>query len=83
MVAERWQEHYQPVYPVYQFPQVSREEFEELRREIQGLKLALALATQIDKVSNQPDCEMAEKIDYIRKMAEWLGVDLEDVLDAA
>ena len=61
---------------------ISREEFEQLKRDVAEMKELLIAAKRIDEVTGQPDCEMAEKVDLLRRVAEAVGVDLEDVLDA-
>lgn len=58
----------------------SRREFDALKNELEALKDLLRAAKIYDEKTNQPDCEMAEKVDWLKKMAEYLGVDLEDVL---
>lgn len=59
--------------------QPTREEFEQLKREIQELKLLLQAAMRYDEKTNQPHCEQEEKIALIKKLAEYVGVDLSDV----
>lgn len=59
---------------------VSREEFEALRKEVQELKKLLKAAKHFDEVTGQPDCEVDEKVALIKKIAEYVGVDLSDVL---
>lgn len=56
------------------------EEFEALRREVQELKELLKAAKKFDQATGQPDCEMDEKIAFIKQVAEFVGVDLQDVL---
>lgn len=53
---------------------------EEFRKELRSLKKLLKAAAQYDEESGQPDCEQEEKIALIRKLAEGLGVDMEDCL---
>lgn len=67
-----------PVAPL--FPSPTREEFDALKREVEEMKTVLAWAKRYDAEHGQPDCEMDEKIALLRKMAEFVGVDLEDVL---
>lgn len=61
------------------YNQPTREEFEQLKREIQELKLLLQAAMRYDEKTNQPHCEQEEKIALIKKLAEYVGVDLSDV----
>lgn len=58
---------------------VTREEFEELRKEIQELKLLLIAAKRYDEETGQRDCEKDEKVELIKQLAEAVGVDLEDI----
>lgn len=61
-------------------PAVSREEFEELKRDIQELKALMKRAKAYDEANGEPDCEMREKVELVRRIAELVGVDLDDVL---
>jgi hypothetical protein len=61
-------------------PQVSRSEFDELKREVEECKRLLVAAKEIDEITGQPDCELEEKIALIRRVAELVGVDIDDVL---
>lgn len=58
---------------------ISREEFDALKRDIEELKSLLVAAKKFDEATGQKDCEMAEKIDLIRKLAKLVNVDLGDV----
>lgn len=58
---------------------VSREEVEALRREIEELKKLLTAAKEFDKATGQPDCEMDEKVKMIKAIAKMVGVDLGNV----
>ena len=75
---ERWPSIPIPPQPVYE-PAISREEFEALRREIEELKKLLRAAKDFDEATGQPDCEMDEKVELIKRVAELVGVDLEDL----
>ena len=58
----------------------TREEFELLKREVQEMKELLKRAKAYDEEHNEPDCELAEKMEKLRKVAELVGIDLNDVL---
>lgn len=58
---------------------VTREEFDALRKEMEELKILLLAAKRFDEATGQPDCEMDEKVDLIKRVAEIVGVDLEEV----
>lgn len=70
-----------PSHPVYLPPQVTKEEFDTLRREVQELKKLLKAAKIFDEATGQPHCEMDAKVDLIKQIAKLVGVDLEDIFD--
>lgn len=72
------------VYPTTPFkltPPVTREEFDKLKREVEALRELLQAARKYDEATGQPDCHMDEKVDFIKKLAEMLGVDMAGVFD--
>lgn len=64
-----------------QIPGVSQDEFDRLKREVEELRTLLAAAKAFDTATGQPDCEVDEKVALIKRIAEYVGVDLDDVLD--
>lgn len=54
-------------------------EIEKLKKEIESLKKLLKAAKIYDEETGQPDCEMDEKVAIIKKVAELVGVDLDDI----
>lgn len=83
--ARRWPEQYPTVVPATTTtitwpPSISREEFDALKAEVQECKRLLRMAKQIDEALGEPDCEMEEKVELIRRVAGLVGVDLEDIL---
>ena len=60
-------------------PQVTREEIEALKREMQELRELLLAAKKYDAATGQPDCEMGEKVLLIKQIAKLVGVDVSDV----
>lgn len=62
-------------------PGVSQAEFDRLKREVEALRQLLAAAKTFDAATGQPDCEVDEKVELIRRIAEYVGVDLADVLE--
>lgn len=60
--------------------QISREEFDKLKSEVELLKGLLIRAKKYDIDNNEPDCEMVEKVDMLKRIAELVGVDLKEVL---
>lgn len=58
---------------------VSKEEFEKLKSEVELMKSLLKKAKLYDEETGQKDCEMEEKVSFIKKIAEAVGVDLEEI----
>ena len=68
------------VYPTQTAPQIINTiELQKLREEVQEMKELLKKAIQYDKDNNQPDCEKPEKIAFLKRMAEMVGITLDDV----
>lgn len=61
-------------------PPITREEFDALKREVQDMKELLKRAKEYDERNGEPDCEIDEKMEKLRKVAELVGVSLDDVL---
>lgn len=84
MVTDYWRDNNLPKYPgvgVASWPNtVTREEFEALRRDVLELKELLKAAKKFDEATGQPNCEKEEKVELIRKIAEAVGVDLQDLI---
>ena len=59
----------------------TRQEFEQLKTEIQELKKLLEAAKAFDEATGQPDCHMDDKVALIKKLAEYVGVDISDVFN--
>lgn len=84
-VGDQWNETFPNKWPYLNPPpvtfplDVSREEFNALKREVEELKKLLKAAKEYDEKTNQPDCEMEEKIKLIKQVAELVGVDLSEV----
>jgi hypothetical protein len=72
-------ERYPQFFPNLDPSTVSREEFEALRKEVQELKILLLAAKRFDEATGQADCEMEEKVELIKNIAELVGVDLDEV----
>lgn len=58
---------------------ITREEFETLKKEVEDMKQLLIKAKIYDEKNNEPDCELETKIEFLKKMAEAVGVNLEEV----
>ena len=60
-------------------PIITREEFDILKIQVQEMHEMLRVAQKYDDDTDQHDCEMAEKVEILRRVAEFVGVSLEDV----
>jgi hypothetical protein len=77
-----------PVYPPSTSPltiqpQVSKADFDELKREVMDMKELLKRAIKYDQDNNEPECQIEEKMELLRKMAEMVGVSIDDVIGPA
>lgn len=88
--ADRWRDRFPPnqttpYYPPSQGystwtpPQVTKQEFDELKKEVEALKELLVAAKKYDEVSGQPDCHIDEKVELLRKVGEWIGVNFDEI----
>jgi hypothetical protein len=64
--ADKWRDRpwYVPSFPqaTYTPPQITRDEFDELKREVADMKELLKRAKEYDERTGQPDCEIDEKM---------------------
>lgn len=80
----RWKEPYyiptvaEPVVR-WNFSEVTREEFEALKKEVEKMKKLLIKAKLYDIENGEPDCEMDDKVELLKRIAEAVGVDLTEV----
>ena len=61
-------------------PEVTRAEFDALKREMEELKLLLKAAKRFDEATGQPDCEHDDKVALIKRLADLVGVDMGEVI---
>lgn len=57
----------------------TKAEFDQLKKEVEEMKELLKKAVDYDRRTGQPDCQNDEKIVLLRKIAEIVGVDLNEV----
>lgn len=76
-VGDYWTPHFPQRFPT--FPEISREEFDKLKKEVEELKLLLLAAKRFDEETGQPNCSMEDKIKLIKEVAKVVGVDLKDI----
>lgn len=55
---------------------------DEFRKEMLEMKELLKKAIQYDKMTNQPNCQNEEKILLLKKVAELVGVDLNELFES-
>jgi hypothetical protein len=79
---EKWKDRYpEPVWTNFSFGVgPSQMEFDQLKKEVAEMKELLRKAKIYDEVNNEKDCEMESKMEFLRKVAKLVGVDLDDVL---
>lgn len=58
---------------------VTREEFDALKKQVEEVLEILKVAKKYDEEHGEPDCEMDEKVQILKAVAELVGVDLEEV----
>lgn len=63
----------------YTFTGVSQKEFDDLKKEVDEMKKLLIRAKLYDEENEEPNCELEDKVAFLRKIAEAVGVDLEEV----
>lgn len=56
-----------------------KKQVEELRKQIEEMKQFLKEAIEYDKLYKQPNCENELKIAFLKKVAESVGMTLEDI----
>lgn len=61
---------------IYPLPTSNEKEFEELRKRIEELEKLIEAGKKYDEATGQPDCELDEKIELLRKIADQLGVEI-------
>ena len=59
---------------------VTKEEFEALKKEVLDMKELIKRAIDYDKRNNEPHCETENKIALLKQVAEMVGVDLKDIV---
>lgn len=76
--SDKWKaDAYQ--YTINHICEVSKAEFESLKKEVEEMKQLLIKAKIYDEQNNEPNCEMEDKIKLLKEVAEKLGVNLDEV----
>lgn len=58
---------------------VSQAEFDKLKKEVEEMKALLKRAKLYDEANNELNCEMEEKVKFLKQIAEAVGVDLSEI----
>lgn len=79
---DKWEQ--KPNFPTYPtgtyFPAgPSQQEFDQLKKEVLEMKELLIKAKIYDEKNNEPNCEMEDKIEFLKQVAKLVGIDLDDV----
>lgn len=75
----QWPLPYHPELGAIPQPQVSVGEFNKLKEEVKELKALLIRAKKYDEDNNEPECELDDKIAKLKKIADLVGISLDDV----
>jgi hypothetical protein len=57
--------------------EVTRAEFDQLKRQVEEMVALLKRAKAYDEANNEPDCELEDKMNFLREVARRVGVDLD------
>lgn len=58
----------------------SQQEFDKLKKEVEEMKTLLKKAKIYDEKNNEPNCEIEDKMNFLREVAKLVGIDLDDVI---
>ena len=91
MIGDHYREKWEPQFPqnpgqIYQtlpYNPPSRYEFGELKKEVLEMKELLKRAKKYDEETGQKDCEMEDKVALLKKVAEMVGVSLDDIFQTS
>jgi len=90
MVGDHYNEWYPKVYPDV-FPSwppetvrlpdsITRQEFDALKKTVEEMRDLLKRAIKYDEDNDEPHCEVEEKMALLRRVAEAVGISLDDVI---
>lgn len=91
MVGQHYTDKWERLYAPYQQPinentwekllQIppSKKEFDELKKEVEEMKLLLLRAKLYDEKNNEPECEIDEKVRILKAVAKLFDVDLSEI----
>lgn len=61
------------------WPEVTKQEFDALKKEVEEMKELLKRAKIYDEVNNEPNCEIENKVAMLKKIAELFNINLDEV----
>jgi hypothetical protein len=90
MIADHYKDKWSPL-SQYVYPQTTPlgtpwpaalpdPEIAKIREELADMKKLLLKAIEYDKKNGSPHCEMKEKVDFLKKVAEFVGVDIKEII---
>ena len=95
MIGDHYSDKWRDRYPIRPDPigwpwpnqtvtdeQVSKREFDALRKEVEEMKALLKRAIKYDEVNHEPHCEVEEKMELLRRVANAVGGNLDDIIGA-
>ena len=81
-VGDAWRDRlpreYPNISPAGISPFATKSEVEALRRELAELRELLKAAKKFDEATGQPACELAEKVEFSKRIADLMGVDMSE-----
>ena len=80
MIGDHFNEKWEPYRNFNNGNQVSKFEFDKLKAEVEEMKRLLRKAKIYDVEHNEPNCEIEEKMEFLKKVAKLVGIDLDDVI---
>jgi len=79
---DKWNQYpYNDLLNKAQLGNITRWEFEELKKEVKEMKDLLVKAKIYDTQHNEPDCEIEDKMKFLKECAKLVGIDLDDILN--
>ena len=84
MVGDHYNDKFEKNYPNLWYnplnsPPITRQEFDELKRDVKEMKELLKRAKKYDEDNNEPDCEIAEKFKKLQEIAKLVDIDLDEL----
>jgi len=58
----------------------TQKDFDDLKREVELLRELLKKSKEYDEKNGEKDCEIDQKMEFLKQVAKLVGVDLDEVL---